>query len=185
MNITKTTACFPRWLNNKYDIKLKSTNWSAYHIIAVRRCSVYDTVYSAVQFFSWVTSILLVPITTNFYWALKQMYNIPLHPCESQADTLNNSLCSINMFSGKNRKKEKGLAASLPPPLFLFHYKSHHFFFFFLSQALVWCAEMHWEPCDANKAKVARIYPSERQSARQAPVCLSASLCVSHLIGNN
>ncbi len=157
-----------------------------YHTYSEKMCCIrYSIQCSAVQFFSWATSTLLVPITTNFYWALKQMYNIPLHPSESQADTLNNSLCSINMFFGKNRKEEKGLAASLPPLLFSFHYKSHHFFFFLLSQSLVWCAEKQWEPCDTNKAKVARIYPSERQSARQAPVCLSASLCVSHLIGNN
>lgn len=66
---------------------------------------------------------------------------------------------------------------------FLFHYKSHRFSFPspVLGSGLM-CTEML---CEANKAKAARIYPSERQPARQAPVCLSASLCVSHLIGNN
>lgn len=78
------------------------------------------------------------------------------------------------MFWKETGRKEKVLAASLPPPQFLFHYKSHHFFSSLsLSQALVWCAEMHWEPCDANKAKVARIY---WETASQTGTCVLVSL---------
>lgn len=41
-----------------------------------------------------------------FRRALKQIYRaLQLHPVESQANTLNNSLGSINMFWGKRRKK--------------------------------------------------------------------------------
>ena len=102
---------------------------------------------------------------------------LKLHPSESANDSLNNSLGSIHMFW------EEVVAALTPSYSSSLCFIINHTSSFL--RLLVWCAEVHCEPRDANKAKAARIYPCERQSARQAPVCLSASLCVSHLIGNN
>ena len=117
--------------------------------------------------------------TTNFYSALKQIYNtLQLHPAESQTNTLNNSLGSISLFLGGKKKKNVKkiyIYSSLLLLSFLFYYKSHHF-----------CSDlMCWAPHGATEAGEARVRPSEGPPARRAPVCLSASLCVRRLIGNN
>lgn len=137
-----------------------------------------DTVSGTVSLFlTGVTSPLLVRITTNFPWALKLKYIAAASQLGVRLTPWIIHSALSTCFGKRNweRKSPCGFSASSFPFCFIINHTTLFPFSPSLSQARVWCAEMHWEPCDTNKAKVAGINPLW-EIVTQTGTCVLVSL---------